>query len=144
MLDKFFPVGCQIGTFDTNFNPNTSWGGTWVKLTDGRVLIPSTATPHTLGGSSTSGSHTLTASESGVGSHGHYIIRGTSYSGTNYVITLNANDGSSSNRYILAQGSTSSYTPILAKSVSANATSGHTHDSINPLNHAYIVWYRTV
>ena len=142
MLDIYFPVNTIYGTFDSTFDPNSAWGGTWIKITDGRVLVPS-ATPNVTGGSSTSGSHTLTASESGVGSHGHYIIRGTSYSGTNYVITLNANDGSSSNRYILAQGSTSSYTPILAKSVSANATSGHTHGSINPLNRSYCLWYRT-
>ncbi|MBE5970811.1 MAG: fibronectin type III domain-containing protein [Lachnospiraceae bacterium] len=142
VLDKFFPVGCQIGTFDVNFNPNTAWGGTWVKLTDGRVLIPTTATPHTLGGSSTSGSHTLTSAESGLQSHQHSVCIG---SASYPAIALAANSGSTSNRYILAAGSQSQYTGIYAAPQTAkNATSGHTHNNINPLNHAYIVWYRTV
>lgn len=39
MLDTFYPVGSYYETSDTNFDPNTAWGGTWLEDTAGRVLI---------------------------------------------------------------------------------------------------------
>ena len=41
LLDVFYPVGSFYETSDDGFDPNVSFGGTWVKLTDGRVLIAS-------------------------------------------------------------------------------------------------------
>ena len=38
-LDVFYPVGSYYETSDTSFDPNVSWGGTWVEDTDGRVLV---------------------------------------------------------------------------------------------------------
>lgn len=39
LLDVFYPVGSYYETSDTSFDPNVSWGGTWVEDTAGRVLI---------------------------------------------------------------------------------------------------------
>lgn len=40
LIDIIYPVGSFYETTDTSFNPNTAWTGTtWVKITDGRVLI---------------------------------------------------------------------------------------------------------
>ena len=39
LLNVFYPVGSYYETSDTNFNPNTSWGGTWVEDTKGRVTV---------------------------------------------------------------------------------------------------------
>lgn len=33
------PVGTYYWTSSTTFNPNTAWGGTWVRIQDGRCLI---------------------------------------------------------------------------------------------------------
>lgn len=37
LLDFFYPVGTYYETSNTSFNPNTSWGGTWVQDTIGLV-----------------------------------------------------------------------------------------------------------
>ena len=39
LLNFFYPVGSYYETSDTNFNPNTSWGGTWVLETEGQVHV---------------------------------------------------------------------------------------------------------
>lgn len=38
-LSVFYPVGSYYETSDSSFNPNTAWGGTWVKETAGRFHI---------------------------------------------------------------------------------------------------------
>ena len=48
LVDMFYPIGSYYETSDTSFNPNTVWGGTWVKLEDGRMLISSSSS-HTVG-----------------------------------------------------------------------------------------------
>jgi len=39
LLDVFYPVGSYYETSDTTFNPNTSWGGTWVLEAEGIVHV---------------------------------------------------------------------------------------------------------
>lgn len=39
LIDLFYPVGSYYETSNTNFNPNTAWGGTWVKDSAGRVTV---------------------------------------------------------------------------------------------------------
>lgn len=41
LIDLFYPVGTYYETSNTNFNPNTEWGGTWVEDTGGRVTMGS-------------------------------------------------------------------------------------------------------
>lgn len=41
ILDIFYPVGSYYETSDTTFDPNTSWGGTWVLETGGQVHVSS-------------------------------------------------------------------------------------------------------
>ena len=38
LLDLLHPIGEYYETSNTSFDPNVSWGGTWVKETDERVL----------------------------------------------------------------------------------------------------------
>ena len=40
LLDMFYPVGTIYMSADANFNPNTSWGGTWAKI-ENRFLLGS-------------------------------------------------------------------------------------------------------
>lgn len=35
----FYPVGSYYETSDSNFNPNTEWGGTWVEDSKGKVTV---------------------------------------------------------------------------------------------------------
>lgn len=68
MIDIFYPVGSYYETSDTSFNPNTAWGGTWVKEVAGQVHVSAGAnyavngalTNATDGGEET---HKLTANE---------------------------------------------------------------------------------
>lgn len=50
LIDVFYPVGSYYDTSDSTFNPNTSWGGTWVLEGGGKVLV-SSGTGYTIGGS---------------------------------------------------------------------------------------------
>ncbi len=38
LIDMFYPVGSIYETFDGNFDPNVTWGGTWERII-GRVII---------------------------------------------------------------------------------------------------------
>ena len=39
MVDIFYPVGSYYETSDINFDPNITWGGTWLLETEGQVHI---------------------------------------------------------------------------------------------------------
>ena len=39
LLDIFYPIGSYYETSDTSFDPNVTWGGTWVKDSKGRVTV---------------------------------------------------------------------------------------------------------
>lgn len=39
LIDIFYPVGSYYETSDTTFNPNTTWGGTWILETEGQVHV---------------------------------------------------------------------------------------------------------
>lgn len=71
-LDYVHPVGEIFISTDAAFDPNKTWGGSWVKITD-RFLIGAgnTVTLGELGGEA---SHTLTADE--MPSHSHNFVYG--------------------------------------------------------------------
>lgn len=72
--DYFYPVGSYYETSDTSFNPNTAWGGTWVKETAGQVHV-SAGTGYSVNGANSNitdggeATHTLTINE--MPSHAH-------------------------------------------------------------------------
>lgn len=69
-LDFFYPVGSYYETSDANFDPNSSWGGTWELETSGQVHV-SAGAGYTIGATGGSSEVTLTAAQSGVPAHGH-------------------------------------------------------------------------
>ena len=91
ILNMFFPVGSVYMSANKNFNPNTSWGGTWVKIENRFLLGSGTKAVGATGGEET---HTLTVNEipshnhggtfsgsgttSSSGSHTHYLFANTS------------------------------------------------------------------
>ena len=63
------PVGEYYWTSNENFDPNVTFGGTWERIQDGRVLI-SDNTSHEVG--STGGVETVTLTEQQIPSHIHW------------------------------------------------------------------------
>lgn len=62
IIDLFYPVGSYYETSDTTFDPNVSWGGTWVEDTTGRATIAS-GTGYTTGATGGSTTHQITSAE---------------------------------------------------------------------------------
>lgn len=46
VFDTFYPVGSYYETSDSTFDPNTAWGGTWVKLAHNTLLTSLTYKPN--------------------------------------------------------------------------------------------------
>ena len=77
LLDFFYPVGTYYETSNTAFNPNTTWGGTWVEDTNGRVLVAKdSGTFATIGKTGGEETHKLVLSE--IPAHSHAIRSGYS------------------------------------------------------------------
>ena len=53
LIDLFYPVGSYYETSDTNFDPNNSWGGTWILEEAGQVHV-SAGTGYTVNGANAS------------------------------------------------------------------------------------------
>lgn len=86
--DMIYPIGSYYETSDTSFNPNATWGGTWILETEGQVHVSGSAngtyqvsgalTNTTDGGEAT---HQLTVQEMPSHSHtwrGYYNVSGGS------------------------------------------------------------------
>ena len=72
---NLFPVGSYYETSDTSFDPNVTWGGTWVKDSKGRVTVAlddSDADFNTISKTGGEKTHTLTIDE--MPSHNHIGI----------------------------------------------------------------------
>ena len=67
LIDFFYPIGTVYQSSDVGFNPNTKWGGTWVKV-EGRFLFGSDST-RSVG--STGGSDSVTLGLSNIPDHTH-------------------------------------------------------------------------
>lgn len=76
LVDLIYPVGIYVEISDIDFDPNNSWGGTWVLENDGTVLVSKSSSNSskfnddigTVVGSET---HTLTINE--IPSHTHNV-----------------------------------------------------------------------
>lgn len=79
ILDMFYPVGSFYDTTDENFNPNKSWGGTWEKIEDGRVLISADGNTYNVGDTGGAVSVTLGADEIPAHTHGSKTLDGYMY-----------------------------------------------------------------
>lgn len=163
LLNFFYPVGCYYWTSDSTFNPNNTWGGTWVKLDEGIVLtsagtnypVASDITKTSKDGgatTSTTSNHTITAAQ--IPSHNHGERSLTGYLEI-YPNVFYAASGIASSSSISSTGSPASRSGNgNITRVSYNVT--HTHDSVGsgsshnhgsvstmqPYKNAYC-WHRT-
>ena len=125
LLDFIYPVGSYYETSDTSFNPNTSWGGTWIEDSKGRVTVALDSNDidfDTINKTGGEKAHTLTVNE--IPSHNHVLNFRTSGSQP-----LDGNHGA----YMLAGTNDTAI---------ASTGGGQPHNNIQP----YIVvkrWHRT-
>lgn len=151
LVDFFYPVGSYYETSDVNFNPNTTWGGTWVLETAGQVhvsagtgYVVNGATTNTSDGGATTHNHggktgdvTLKAAQSG-----HQAL---TYTDTTYKLnTTNRKPGTST---AVAYGTSITGTATSRTIAAKDATSAHNHTiSSNSNMQPYIIvnrWHRT-
>lgn len=143
LFDFIHPVGSYYETSDTSFNPNTTWGGTWVLETEGQVHI-SAGSNYAVSGALTNTSdggeetHTLTIDE--MPSHSHNPANGTGYAfvETNADSTLSRRSagGSTTSNYVTSTQAFYRHTATNSKG------GGDAHNIMQP----YIVvnrWHRT-
>lgn len=78
-IDFFYPVGSYYETSNADFNPNVTWGGTWVLENEGQVHV-SAGGSYIIGATGGEVEHTLTISE--MPRHRHPVSQ--SYDNTNY------------------------------------------------------------
>ena len=126
-LDMFYPVGSYYETSDGTFDPNVSWGGTWVLETEGQVHV-SAGTGYTIGATGGEATHKLTTTE--IPSHTHTI---TSY----YREAVSYSSGTAARPYAKNGSLTTT-----AWAEAGNTGGGGAHNNMQP----YIVvnrWHRT-
>lgn len=67
-----YPVGSIYMSISSSFNPNSSFGGTWVKISEGHCLIQA-GDRYILGSTGGESTHTLTVQE--MPKHAHAVVR---------------------------------------------------------------------
>lgn len=87
LLNLFYPVGSYYETSDVNFDPNVSWGGTWVQDTVGLTTIAADTVGDTdlaktnnrvrisLGEILGEKNHTLSVNEMPAHTHAHRVVK---------------------------------------------------------------------
>ena len=96
LFDFIHPVGSYYETSDASFNPNTTWGGTWVLETEGQVHV-SAGTNYIVGSTGGEATHTLTIDEMPSHSHSYAKAFGSGVqgaSGASYWVLGNPTDAS--------------------------------------------------
>lgn len=130
LVSLVYPVGSYYETSDSDFNPNTAWGGTWELDQSGTVLVSKSSSSSSKFNASVGSvigeeEHTLSVNE--MPSHNHGILWGSNIGG-NYAraISSNVNDVSSQITYDSIK----------------NSGGGQSHNNIQP---SKIVnrWHRT-
>ena len=122
-----YPVGSIYISTNSNFNPQTTWGGTWVKTADGRCLIGANNT-YPIGSTGGEATHTLSVDE--MPAHKHYSSRVNWYNNSQSD-GISANNAAQSN---LKVDGPDTYTSIVGNSKA--------HNNMQPYL-AVNIWERT-
>ena len=133
-IDVIFPIGTSYITNNPSFNPNTAWGGTWVKDCEGQTIVGQKANDSDFGtlddvvGEKT---HTLTTNE--MPSHSHGIV---------VKATWNGAGNTSSEYYNVSTGSGTDWNNRNWVNYANNEGGGQAHNNIQP-SKIKIIWTRT-
>lgn len=128
-LDYVHPIGEIFISCDADFNPNTTWGGVWQKLTD--KFLVGAGNDYALGDVGGEATHTLTVDE--MPNHYHRVTWGTGSS--SQLMGMNA----SGNAHIRL-----TYTSAVAsENIFADYMGGgNSHNNLPPYQ-AVFMWQRT-
>lgn len=141
LIDVLYPVGCYFETSDIAFDPNVSWGGTWVEDSAGRVTVSQdSGTFTTVGGTGGEETHTLSEAELPSVS-GYFEIHGEGSGTEFYRIHGNATGTLKSNQYKTLGGTASTGANSYAMPGFAFG-SDQAHNNLQP----YVIvkrWHRT-
>lgn len=123
-----YPVGSIYISTNANFNPQTTWGGTWIKTADGRCLIGANDT-YPLGSTGGEATHRLTTAE--MPTHNHRFSK-PAWTNAEY---------KSGQTYLSAYGiSTNNCAATFANT--ENTGSNNPHNNMQPYLAVYM-WKRT-
>ena len=131
-----YPVGSIYMSTNSTFNPNTEFGGTWVKTAEGRCLIGANDT-YLLGSTGGEATHTLTIEEMPGHKHGAGRYTGFELSNTG----IRGADSSSQSMYQVLIANTDS-TSSSDRLETNNSGQGVAHNNIQPYL-AVNIWERT-
>ena len=130
-----YPVGSIYVSTSATFNPQTTWGGTWVKTAKGRCLIGANDT-YPLGSTGGEEAHYLTGNE--MPPHGHSAGKAASFKLSNEGIANSAIDHYGKQFLYIDQTSTSASEVLNTNSSGGGAS----HNNMQPYLAVYI-WERT-
>ena len=139
-VDFRYPVGSYYETSNANFNPNNSWGGTWILETEGMVHVSggsnypvSKANDNNGAGAKDGGETTHILSEQELPSHAHTYHK-TNGSGAN---SYHAQD------YYYIQYGSSTWPSVYYETVNTSSTGQNKgHNNMQPYINIYR-WHRT-
>ena len=122
-----YPIGSIYVSTNRNFNPNTSWGGTWVKSAEGRCLIGANDA-YPIGSTGGEAKHLLTVAE--MPSHKHRFSK-PAWTNSEY---------EAGNRYLSSYSSDK----ICSETFGETETTGNNiaHNNMQPYLSVYM-WERT-
>lgn len=133
LLDMFYPVGSYYETSNTSFDPNVSWGGTWVEDSAGYATVAYASGDTdfgTVGGTGGEKTHVLSLAE--MPKHRHYTSNANAGTQTQDAATTNASSHGDQNYWRF--GSSSGRSDYQGSSAA--------HNNLQP----YVVvkrWHRT-
>ena len=130
-----YPIGSIYVSTSATFNPQTTWGGTWVKTAKGRCLIGANDT-YPLGSTGGEEAHYLTGNE--MPPHGHSAGIAYNFKLSNQGIANSAIDHNGEQFLYIDQSSTTASTVLNTNS----SGSGASHNNMQPYLAVYI-WERT-
>lgn len=137
ILDVFYPVGCYYHTSDTTFNPNTSWGGTWSKVTEG-YFLQATETAADVGNTVSAGLPNIT---------GYTFQRSTNYNTSNITWTGGGALAVSNDTTGTADGVSQVNGAVARKRIDFNASSSNSiygnSTTVQPPAILVYIWHRT-
>ena len=130
-----YPVGSIYVSTSATFNPQTTWGGTWIKTAKGRCLIGANDT-YPLGSTGGEEAHYLTGNE--MPPHGHSAGTAYNFKLANEGIASSAIDHNGKQFLYIDQTSTSASSVLHTNSSGGGAS----HNNMQPYLAVYI-WERT-
>lgn len=127
LIDLFYPIGSYYETSNSSFDPNTTWGGTWVLESGGNFHIAA-GNGYPVGTTGGEATHTLTTDE--IPAHSHTVA-------VAYPFTAGG-----AKPFVPYASNTTEYGSGYSNVVKTSGGSGHAHNNIPP----YVAvnrWHRT-